>query len=91
MIAGLVISVVKSLNNKIRASKLSNEYVPHTLVTGYDLPNYNQLMDLTFGFHVEVKNINKRTNFTKPCTIPAVVLYPSGNLQVGWRKHGHER
>ena len=64
MVAGLVISAVKSLNNEIGVSKLSDKYAPHTLVTRYDVPNYNQLMELTFGDHVEVKNINERTNYT---------------------------
>ena len=60
MITGLVISVVKSLNNEIRVSKLLSEYAPQTLVTGYDVPNYNQLMGLTFGDHVEVKNYERK-------------------------------
>ena len=85
MIAGLVISTVKSLNNEVGACKLSKNYAPHTLITGYDIPNYEQLMDLSFGDHVEVKNLNNVTNSIKNRTIPAMALYPSGNLQGGWR------
>ena len=85
MVAGLVISTVKLFNNEVGACKLSEKYAPHTLITGYNIPNYEELMELTFGEHVEVKNLSNRINSTKARTIPAVALYPSGNLQGGWR------
>ena len=85
MVAALVISAVKSLNNEVGACTLSERYVLHTLITRYNIPNYEQLVDLSFEDHVEIKNLNERTNSTTVCTILALALYPSGNLQGGWR------
>ena len=85
MVAGLVIFAVKSLNNEVGVSSLSHEYALHTLVTGYETPNYKQLMQLAFRDYVEVPNLKGVTNTTESQTIPAIALYPSGNLQGGWR------
>ena len=85
LIAGGVIFAVKSLKNEVGASKLSQTYAPQTLVTGFEAPNYKEIMDLTFGEYVEVPAVNQITNMNESQTIPAIALYPASNPQGGWR------
>ena len=85
LVAGCVITAVKGLNNEVGISPLSEEYSPFTLVTGQQIPTHEQAIGLTFGDYVQVHNIQEMNNTTHSRTLPAIALYPSGNLQNGWR------
>ena len=81
MIAGCVIFAVELLNNEIGANKLSNNLAPHTLITGFETPEYKEVMSLTFGeYYVEVNSAKTLSNTTDAQTIPSIALYTSGNF-----------
>ena len=85
LMAGCVISATKALNNEVGMSTLSNEHSPFTLVTGYPQRSHKEIIQLSFGDYVHVHTTNEVSNTMDTRTIPAIALYPSGNLQQGWK------
>ena len=84
MIIGCVVFAVRSLNNEIGMSRLSNAYSPHALVTGQAARSYKDIVAITYGEYAEVYAMSQVKNNIDERTISAIVLYPSGNNQGGW-------
>ena len=84
MIIGCVIFAVKSLNNEVGMTKLSDIHSPHALVTGQPPRSYKDVIAMTYGEYVEVYAMSPIKNNIDERTISAIALYPSGNNQGGW-------
>ena len=85
LMLGAITFAVKSLNLECGVSKLSKHLSPITLITGLNMPTYNKLKELGFGNYVQVHNGEEVTNMMSERTNDTIALYPSGNLQGGWK------
>ena len=56
-----------------------------TLIMEMDTLSYNELMELSFGDYIQVQKEKTVTNTMSECTNDAIALFPSGNLQGGWK------
>lgn len=84
LMVGCLIAVTKSLNNEIGMSSLIDEYSPFTLIIGQPVQTHKQLVELSYGDYVYI-HTKDISNTMDSRTIPAISLYPSGNLQQGWK------
>lgn len=85
MLIRAVTFVIKALNSEFGASKLCQELLPMTLVTGVTPPPYNESTELSFGDYIQAHNAENVTNTTSEGMKDSITLYPSGNRQGGWK------
>ena len=69
------------LNMFPRKGGISQTMSPHTLLTGLTM-NYNRHCRLEFGEYVQTHE--EHDNSLNPCTIGALALHPTGNVQGGY-------
>ena len=76
MVAGMVLHVVKSLNNLPSETGIQCAHSPATLITGCGPVDYNTVMSLNFGDYVQVHESRYVTNDQTRRTVGAIALYP---------------
>jgi hypothetical protein len=84
MVNGCITNMVKTLNKTIADEGISDHLTPSALITGEPSTDYNQLVQLQFGYYVQVHKHWQRTNTPDQQSVGAIALYPSGNQQGSW-------
>ena len=76
MVAGMILHIVKSLNNLPSETGIQGNISPATLITGCGPLKYESLMQLNFGDYVHAHETKQVTNDQSRRTVGAIALYP---------------
>ena len=84
LVEACVYNAVRLLNSIPATNGVSKDISPASLITGAGPLDYEKLMKIKYGDYAQVNVESTITNDSKPRTVGAIALYPTGNEQGGW-------